>query len=111
MPSQTRRVAIITGAAQGIGRAVALRLAKDGHNVAISDLESKTDQLTHLLAELETQNHSTGLDGSERKFMKVLCDVSNEVQVLNLVDTVVKDMGRLDCVSSPLLRLSFYLLD
>ena len=38
-------VAHITGAARGIGKAIALRLAQDGHDVAVSDLPSMQDEL------------------------------------------------------------------
>ncbi|KAE9403175.1 acetoin reductase family protein, partial [Gymnopus androsaceus JB14] len=44
--SQTNsRVALVTGAAQGIGRAISIRLASDGFKVALSDLPSKREQL------------------------------------------------------------------
>ena len=36
-------VAHVTGAARGIGKAIALRLAQDGHNVAVSDLPAMRD--------------------------------------------------------------------
>jgi 3-oxoacyl-[acyl-carrier protein] reductase len=38
MPIQSTKVAIVTGAARGIGRAIALRLAGHGHDVVIVDL-------------------------------------------------------------------------
>jgi NAD(P)-dependent dehydrogenase (short-subunit alcohol dehydrogenase family) len=43
----TRRVALVTGGAMGIGRAIATRLATDGHDVAIADIAdaSETEQL------------------------------------------------------------------
>ena len=46
-------VAHVTGAARGIGKAIALRLAKDGHDVAVSDLPSMKDELAVTRKELE----------------------------------------------------------
>ncbi len=39
------RNALITGAAQGIGRAIALRLARDGLNVAVNDININSAKL------------------------------------------------------------------
>jgi len=39
------RAAIITGSAQGIGRAIALRLAGDGYDIAVNDLPAKIEAL------------------------------------------------------------------
>ncbi len=44
------QVAIVTGAAQGIGRAIALRLSQDGMNLVLADLQS--DAVTHLADEI-----------------------------------------------------------
>ena len=43
---------MITGAASGIGRAIAVRLAADGYAVAVADLPSAKDSLDILVAEL-----------------------------------------------------------
>ncbi len=46
-------VAHVTGAARGIGKAIALRLARDGHDVAVSDLPSMAGELKDTRAEIE----------------------------------------------------------
>ncbi|KAF8824247.1 hypothetical protein HHX47_DHR8000371 [Lentinula edodes] len=47
------RVALITGAAQGIGKAIALRLASDGFKIALNDVDSKRNQLEGVNDEIE----------------------------------------------------------
>lgn len=47
------RTALVTGSANGIGRAIALRLAQDGFQVAINDLASQEVKLRELQYELE----------------------------------------------------------
>jgi NAD(P)-dependent dehydrogenase (short-subunit alcohol dehydrogenase family) len=56
MPSaETNRVAVATGASQGIGRAIARRLADDGYDVAVSDIPAAFDALAARVAEIERQ--------------------------------------------------------
>ncbi|EGO22945.1 hypothetical protein SERLADRAFT_439717 [Serpula lacrymans var. lacrymans S7.9] len=81
------RVAIVTGAAQGIGRAIALRLAQDGLDVVVADLPSKSTQLDDLVTEIEAK---------DRKSLSVPTDVSVEEQVENLVRVTVSSLGGLD---------------
>ncbi|CCM01233.1 uncharacterized protein FIBRA_03281 [Fibroporia radiculosa] len=85
--STERRVAIVTGAAQGIGRAVALRLADDGIDVAVNDLQSNADILIQLVAELQAKG---------RKSIPILADVSDEEGVKAIVTTTVQQLGKLD---------------
>jgi NAD(P)-dependent dehydrogenase (short-subunit alcohol dehydrogenase family) len=47
-------VALVTGAARGIGRAIALRLAADGLDVAVNDIEGSVARLESLVAEIRT---------------------------------------------------------
>jgi meso-butanediol dehydrogenase / (S,S)-butanediol dehydrogenase / diacetyl reductase len=81
------RVAIVTGAASGIGRAIAVRLAADGFDVAINDLPRARDALETVADEVR----DTG-----RRAVTVLADVSVEAEVDELVGSTVAALGRLD---------------
>jgi len=52
-------VALVTGAAKGIGRAIALRLAVDGFDVAINDIPSNKHNLDSLAGEIAEKGRST----------------------------------------------------
>lgn len=80
-----QKVAVVTGAGQGIGRAIALRLAKDGFRIGSLDFNPQTAQETVKLIEAA---------GGEA--LAVTVDVSNRDQVLAAVDLVVDTFGRLD---------------
>jgi NAD(P)-dependent dehydrogenase (short-subunit alcohol dehydrogenase family) len=90
MSTPTVKVAIVTGAAQGIGRAISLRLAHDGLNVVVNDIPSKQEQLEKLVAEI---------NATQQKGVYVVGDVSCEADVRKLVDAAVAEFGGLDVVS------------
>jgi len=87
--SITKGVALITGSARGIGRSIALRLARDGFDVALNDVSSKRDQL-HAVA--------GDIDKIGRKSLLVPADVTVEDEVKGMVQEVVKGLGSLDVV-------------
>lgn len=86
----TPNVAIVTGSAQGIGRAIALRLADDGFDIALADLSSKQESLDSAAEEIKSRG---------RKVIIVPTDVSKEQEVVNLIDQTVKELGGVDVVS------------
>ncbi|KAJ3807572.1 NAD-binding protein [Lentinula aff. lateritia] len=86
-PRGATRVALITGAAQGIGKAIALRLASDGYKIALNDVDSKRNQLGGLTDEIE-RNH--GRETKERDVQDMVEAVS---QRLGSLDVMVANAG------------------
>lgn len=80
-------VALVTGSARGMGRAIALHLASDGFNVALNDIASQKDNLEALRGEIE--------DLGKKAFIYI-ADVSKEDEVKAMVDETVEGLGRLD---------------
>ncbi len=81
----TNKVAIITGSAQGIGRAIALRLAQDGYDVVISDL--KQEKIDETTKEFIASGHTA---------YAITADVSKREEQFALVEKTVEEFGRLD---------------
>ncbi|KAG0703995.1 NAD(P)-binding protein [Suillus ampliporus] len=96
--SQSKGVALVTGSAQGLGRAIAIRLAQDGFDVALNDLPAKQTVLEDLAAELQRGGKSDGR--YHPRTCVVPCDVSKEDEVKHMIDTAVDVLGSLDVVSS-----------
>lgn len=84
-----KRVAIVTGSGQGIGKAIALRLASDGYDLALFDLPSNRAKLEEVVA---------GIANLKKNAITILGDVTKENDVESLVETTVKELGRLDVV-------------
>ncbi len=78
------RVALVTGAARGIGRATALRLASEGARLALADLDEEGCRRT--AAEIAET-------GSEA--LPLSCDVSDAAQVQKTVDATASHFGSL----------------
>jgi NAD(P)-dependent dehydrogenase (short-subunit alcohol dehydrogenase family) len=80
------KVALITGAGSGIGRASALAFAREGAKVAVADIVVEGGEETVRMVKEA---------GGEAFFIKV--DVSNAADVEAMVNTVVDTYGRIDC--------------
>ncbi|CAK5276711.1 unnamed protein product [Mycena citricolor] len=87
MSTSDRGTAIVTGAAQGIGREIALRLARDGFAVAVNDVPAKADKLARVVEEIR----ATGRPASA-----YAADVSADAEVKAMVEQVVQEYGGLD---------------
>jgi 2-hydroxycyclohexanecarboxyl-CoA dehydrogenase len=79
------KVAIVTGAAQGIGRAIALRLASEGASVAVADIQANKADAT--AAEI----HAGG-----GKAIAVKLDVSRLEDAMAAADRVERELGPID---------------
>lgn len=78
-------VAVVTGAGRGIGRGIALRLARDGHAVAVNDVAAE--------GAAAVADEIVAAGGTARAYP---ADVTDPDAVTALADRVVADLGGLD---------------
>ncbi len=80
------KVALVTGAASGIGRATALTFAREGAKLIIADMnEDGGQQTVHMITE----------NGGDATFVQV--DVTSATEVEAMISKAVETYGRLDC--------------
>jgi NAD(P)-dependent dehydrogenase (short-subunit alcohol dehydrogenase family) len=80
------KVAFVTGAANGIGRAAALAFAREGAGVVVADVSEQGNQETASMVE-----------EAGGRALAVRCDVSRAEDVKAALDKAVEAFGRLDC--------------
>src|SRR2546422_2120237 len=79
------QVALVTGAGQGIGRAIALRFAKEGADVGIIDINGQT-----------ANKVGDEIQNLGRRTMVVQADISNYDQVRKAIEDIASKLGRID---------------
>lgn len=84
---ESARIALVTGAARGIGKGIALRLAADGLDVAVNDIAANSDQLKGVADEITAMG---------RRSTVHVADVSDPDAVRTMVQGAVAELGRLD---------------
>jgi len=81
-----RKTVLVTGSSRGIGKAIALKFAKEGYNVVLTCLKN-IDLLENVKHEIEQYGVSA---------LAVLCDVGDPVQVTSLFESISAQFGRID---------------
>lgn len=84
-----KKVAVVTGAASGIGKEIALLYAKEGASVAIADLNLS-----------QAQQVADEINGKGGHAMAVAMDVTNESEVNEGIDAVADHFGQIDILVS-----------
>ena len=85
----TDKVAVITGAARGIGLACAKRFVAEGAKVIVSDIDHKVGAM-----QVANINQST----NDTSAYYCHCDVTDKSQIQNLIDFTYAKLKRIDCV-------------
>lgn len=80
------RVALITGSSRGLGRAIAIELAKSGYDIVINYNSSEKRALK---VKEEVENYGV-------KGLVIKCDISSEEEVKSMIDDIVKTFGKID---------------
>ncbi|GJE96225.1 NAD(P)-binding protein [Phanerochaete sordida] len=78
------RTAFITGGSQGIGRAIALRLARDGYDISIADIPPAQARVDEVVKEIQSWG---------RNAISVTADVREPKQIYAAIDETVEKLG------------------
>lgn len=96
----TGRVALVTGAARGIGRAIAVALAKEGCDVVVSDVaKPQVEGTSYLLGSSEDLALTANLiEDTGRRVLAEPADVTSAAQIDRLMRMIDEHLGGLDVV-------------
>ena len=91
-PDLHGRVAVVTGASRGIGKALAIRLAREGADVVVAaKSQSSTERLPGSIHET-----ADAIRGLGRRALAVATDVRDEDAIRNMIEGAIAEFGRLD---------------
>ncbi|WP_134765166.1 SDR family oxidoreductase [Nocardioides sp. 1609] len=83
MTTNRRRVALVTGAAAGLGQAFAQRLAVDGHDIVAVDLRGSSETVAQV-------------EAAGRRCLAIECDITDEDAVTRMNETVLSEFDGVD---------------
>lgn len=83
---KVNKVALVTGSSRGIGRAIAIELAKKGIDIIVNN-DNDIQEGTEIVNEIKKMG---------RRAIYIQCDVSDSNQVENMVETIIKEFSRID---------------
>lgn len=81
------KVCLVTGSSRGIGKSTVLEFAKNGYDVVINYVQDEISA-NNVKKEVEEKYNV--------KALVIKCDISNEQEVKNMVDTVINTFGKID---------------
>ena len=84
------KIAVVTGGASGMGRAISERFVQEGARVVLADISGKEDEVA---AEI---NKAAGAGANDLRAVAIHTDVSNEDQIKAMIAKAVDTWGRLD---------------
>ncbi|HUB82281.1 MAG TPA: SDR family oxidoreductase [Bryobacteraceae bacterium] len=91
-PNLRGRVAVVTGASRGIGKALAIRLAREGADVVVaSKSEQSTERLPGSIHDTAAEIRKAG-----GRSLAIPTDVRDEDAVRNVIERAIAEFGRLD---------------
>lgn len=80
------KTAIVTGSSRGIGKAIALRLARDGYDVCVNDIAANKQGCEEVAKEIQDMG---------RKSCVAVADVTKLSEVQGMIETSVEELGEL----------------
>lgn len=89
--SESTGIAIVTGSAGALGKAIVSQLAEDGYDIVLNDIAKNNSALESIAEDVRKKG---------RKAIVVIGDITVESEVKKLVDTTTDKLGGLDVVGT-----------